>query len=87
MKYLIAAILASTLAGCTTVPVTMTFPDMPAELRKPCPDLEKTPKTDKLSDVVGVVTKNYSKYHECKDKVESINSWYDTQKKIYESVK
>jgi len=62
MKYLLLAVSMLALAGCsTTVPVTMTFPDVPEELSKPCPPLGKVPdNTKELSTTLEVVVKNYS---------------------------
>lgn len=87
MKYLLIPLLL--LAGCsTTVPVVMKFPDAPAELTSQCPELEQTPAdTKQLSKTLEVVVKNYSKYHECRAKVEAWIEWHKTQKQIYESVK
>jgi hypothetical protein len=87
MKYLLIPLLL--LAGCsTTVPVVMKFPDAPAELTAQCPELEQTPAdTKQLSKTLEVVVKNYSKYHECRAKVEAWIEWHKTQKQIYESVK
>ena len=89
MKHLLAIVCLLLLTACsTTVPVTMNFPGVPEDLVKTCPDLEKLPAdTTKLSTVVGSVSKNYSKYHECKIKVDSWIEWYNTQKQIYESAK
>jgi hypothetical protein len=87
---LIALIAASiVLAGCsTTAPVVMKFPNVPAELTVPCPELQKVPVgTEELSKVLGVVTKNYAQYHECSAKFEAWIEWHSTQKKIYESLK
>jgi len=87
MKYLLLSALV-VLTGCSTVPVTMKFPTVPAELTAECPDLEQTSADSKeLSKTIEVVVKNYSKYHECSTKVEAWNEWYKTQKQIYESVK
>ena len=52
-----------------------------------CPDLKQTDDTTKLSEVIKVVTENYSEYHECKTKVDTWIKWYTTQKTIFESVK
>ena len=76
------------LAGCgITTPVKRTFPEVPTELTQACPDLLQTSPTEKLSDVVEVVTKNYSQYHECRIKVDEWNTWYTKQKQIFDSVK
>jgi len=76
------------LAGCsTTVPVVMSFPHAPTELTSTCPDLAKVPpNTTKLSQVLDVVTDNYSQYHECRSKVENWIDWYNQQQKIFTEV-
>lgn len=86
-KLLICSILA--LSGCaTSVPVTMSFPQVPEELKIACPSLKEIdPTTTKLSTVVTTVTENYGTYQECQIKVDAWIQWYDSQKKIYESVK
>lgn len=76
------------LTGCgITTPVKRTFPEVPSELKQACPDLLQTAQTEKLSDVLDVVTKNYSQYHECRIKVDEWNEWYSKQKQIFDSVK
>lgn len=77
------------LAGCsTTVPVERRFPEVPQVLKTPCPELSEVKEgTTKLSEVLTVVTENYSKYHECKITVDAWIEWYDQQKKIFEEVK
>jgi len=76
------------LTGCSAVPVARHFPEVPDELRVACPDLsEVDPTTDKLSNVITVVTDNYGKYHECRIKVDMWNEWYKSQKEIFDSVK
>jgi alpha-L-arabinofuranosidase len=76
------------LAGCsTTTPVKRNFPEVPSELLEACPELKQTEPTSKLSEVLKVVTENYSQYHECRVKVDTWNEWYKSQKQIFESVK
>ena len=76
------------MTGCSIVtPVKRTFPEVPNELMEKCPELEQTGDTQKLSDVLKVVTENYSDYHECRNKVDAWTQWYKTQKQIFESVK
>lgn len=75
------------LGGCTAVPVTRTFPEVPAELKAACPDLQQLKADAKLSDVLGTVTQNYTTYHECRIKNEAWIQWYDSQKKIFDEVK
>jgi len=76
------------LSGCLhTTPVKRKFPEVPQELVQACPDLKLVEPTEKLSDVLKVVTDNYSQYHECKIKVDTWIEWYKSQKQIFESVK
>ena len=76
------------LSGCsTTVPVTVKFPEAPKELMSTCPDLKQTPPTSKLSDVLQVVTDNYSQYYECRVKLDSWIEWYKTQRTLFEELK
>ena len=77
------------LTGCaTSVPVTMSFPQAPEDLKVACSDIKLlNPATTKLSEVVGVVGENYGQYQECQIKINGWIQWYESQKKIYESVK
>jgi PBP1b-binding outer membrane lipoprotein LpoB len=81
--------LAVILSGCsTTVPVTVKFPQIPESLSQTCPDLKTIPEdTDKISIVSDVVVDNYTQYHDCKIKVDGWLEWYDSQRKIFESIK
>lgn len=75
------------LAGCVA-PIERQFSKLPPSLEKGCEELELVPSgTEKLSEVLIVVTSNYAKYHECQIKVETWQSWYKTQKDIFDSVK
>lgn len=87
MKYIIL-VFTLILTGCSTAPVVMKFPEVPAELMKKCEDLEKVPAdTKQLSVTAEVVIRNYSRYHDCRIKNEGWHEWYNANKKIYESVK
>ena len=88
MKYIVIALMLC-LTGCAgTVPVAMSFPQVPEELKTACPDLKTIPEgTTKLSQVVSVVTENYGQYQECKIKIDAWTQWYNSQKKIFESIK
>lgn len=80
--------LAMLLTSCSvTVPVKRNFPDVPSELKEKCVELNQLPEgTQKLSEVLTSVTKNYSEYHICKNKVDMWIEWYDTQKQIFNEV-
>jgi len=90
MKKIIPLLILISLVGCATGPktnVVMTFPTAPQDLTTTCPDLATVdPNTEKLSDVLNVVTANYSQYYECKVKVDAWIEWYNTQKSINDTV-
>jgi hypothetical protein len=88
MKVLILS-LVLLLTGCvTSVPVKQKFPDAPQVLKERCESLKKV-EGDKvaITEMLKVVIHNYTLYHECSTKVDGWNEWYESQKKIYESVK
>jgi hypothetical protein len=88
MKLLSILLTSILLTGCLTAPVKRTFPDVPKELMEICPDLATVANdTTQLSEVMKVVTKNYSQYHECRIKNDLWIEWYNIQRKIFESVK
>jgi hypothetical protein len=77
------------LTGCaTSVPVTMSFPQLPEALTKPCDRMEPLA-VDKreLSDLLENTNDNYAKAKECNAKANAWKEWYETQKKIFEEVK
>lgn len=87
MKKLFLLIPIVLLTGCLTTPVKRNFPEVPQELMEACPDLKTVSDTEKLSEVLKVVTTNYGQYHECRIKVDTWVEWYKTQKQIFDSVK
>ena len=83
------AIIALTflLTACVSVPVERKFPSTPIEMQQSCTELQTiNTQTTKLSEVVETVVTNYGQYKECQVKVDSWIEWYNTQKKIFESV-
>ena len=87
MKY-ITCFLLVLLTGCSSlVPVRAKFPDVPERIMVKCPQLEKVSETPTLSDVAKTVTNNYTTYYECAVKHDAFVEWYQTQKRIFESVK
>ena len=88
MKFL-APLLLILLVGCTTVvPVTPKFPSPIKALTEKCEDLRKV-EGDRvaITDMLKTIVEYYSLYYQCSAKVDGWNEWYQTQKKIYESVK
>lgn len=77
------------LTGCaTSVPVTMSFPQVPEALAKPCDLLlPLDPNKRELSDLLENTTDNYAKAKECHAKSKAWQEWYETQRKIFEEVK
>ena len=77
------------LTGCaTSVPVTMSFPQLPEALDKPCERLEPLAADKKeLSDLLTNTNDNYAKAKECNAKANAWKEWYETHKKIFEEVK
>lgn len=77
------------LTGCaTSVPVTMSFPQAPEALSKPCDLLQPLdPSKRELSDLLENTTDNYAKAKECHAKSKAWLEWYETQRKIFEEVK
>lgn len=87
MKF--AIILASLLmlSGCVTVSIKREFPKLPPSLETNCAELDIIPEnTDKLSQVLAIVTANYGKYHQCQLKVIAWQEWYKAQKQIFDQV-
>lgn len=81
-------ILSLLLIGCSTVPVTMKFPEAPGNVAMTsCPQLQKLAEDAKLSDISKTVSVNYSTYYECAVKTDAWIEWYQKQKQIFEKVK
>lgn len=77
-------ILCLLLSGCaTTAPVAQKFPDSSDYLQETCPKLDIIDKPEvTLSEFIKTVVKNYTKYHECADRVNAWQEWYKKQKDI-----
>jgi hypothetical protein len=87
MKYAIL-LMPLLLTGCfKSIPVKMSFPDAPAEMKVACPDLKQVKENGQMSDVLETVTENYSQYHECRNKVDAWIEWHKQQKQISDSIK
>jgi hypothetical protein len=90
MKKILILFFVLILSGCVTTQtnVQMTFPEVPDDLMKACPDLKTVDtSTDKLSDVLPVIVDNYGTYYECKVKVDTWIEWYNKQKEISATIK
>jgi hypothetical protein len=89
MKKILAILLLVAVTGCTSVPVAVTFPDVPEQLKEKADNLSPldTSKKVQLSDIVENANENAGKYYKLKEKYEAWQQWYDAQKKIFDSVK
>jgi len=91
MKKLLTLSLILFLSACAntmSAKITMNWPDTTPDLKTACPDLGQVDtSTTKLSDALNTITSNYSQYYLCKDKVDNWLDWYNTQQKIFNSVK
>ena len=76
------------LSGCSTaVPVTVKFPEVPAVLLEPAPVLKPLdPNKHELSDLLENANENYGTYYEIREKLNSWQDWYKTQKQIYDKI-
>ena len=87
-RLIVSAVCLILLSACTTVPVSIKFPEVPQELQEPCPVLKQvSPQDHSLSNLLTVVTDNYAVYYDCKNRADGWQQWYDQQKKIYEAIK
>lgn len=91
MKYIVI-LSCLILSGCLATPVAPPqipkFPPAAPVLMEKCPDL-KVISTDKvlLSELTKTITENYTRYHECKTKVEEWIKWYNEQKSNFEGLR
>jgi hypothetical protein len=89
MKKFLVIFLVALITGCTTVPVAVKFPDVPAALVEPAGKLTPldTNKKIQLSDIIENANENAGKYYELREKYNAWIEWYTSQKKIFEQVK
>lgn len=87
MKYTVL-LLPFLLTGCfKSIPVKMSFPDAPTEMKVSCPNLKEVKENAEMSDILETVTMNYGTYYECKNKVDAWIEWHKQQKQISDNVK
>ena len=66
----------------------MPWPEAPANLLEQASNLQPLPEDKKtLTDLIQNANENYGTYYQIKSKYEAWQEWYNSQKKIYESVK
>jgi hypothetical protein len=90
MKNILAIFLVMLVTGCsTTAPVTVKFPEVPEVLTQPADKLTPldTSKKIELSDIIENANENAGKYYALREKYNAWIEWYNSQKKIFDSVK
>jgi hypothetical protein len=89
MKKFLLVLLVATITGCTTAPVIVKFPEVPETLTQPASKLTPldTSKKIELSDIIENANENAGKYYELREKYNAWIEWYNSQKKIFESIK
>jgi len=90
MNKLLILIILLMLSGCfeTIMPVKRTFPTAPPILNEACPMLKELPAdTSKLSEFMKTVTENYSKYYQCRVKIDAWLEWHRTQKELFDNIR
>ena len=66
----------------------MPWPEVPANLLEQASNLQPLPEDKKtLTDLLENANENFGTYYQLKSKYEAWQEWYNSQKKIYESVK
>lgn len=76
------------LTGCFgTAPVKHALPEPPKQVIESCPGLGMLDENEeRLSELLKVVTQNYTKYHECATKHDYLVKWYRDQKAVHDAV-
>jgi hypothetical protein len=66
----------------------MPWPEAPVNLLEPASNLKPLPEDKKtLTDLIENANENFGTYYQIKSKYEAWQEWYNSQKKVYESVK
>lgn len=85
MKYILTLTSILMLSGCITV--KHAFPTPPELLTERCPNLTQLAENEEqLTELLKVVTKNYSLYYDCAAKHELLVKWINEQKAIHDAV-
>ena len=80
-------VLSLLLVGCAGQKVLPKFPDVPMQLKEPCPEILLIDQNEtKFSKVLETITINYGNYNICSAKNDAWLMWYNEQKSIYERI-
>lgn len=88
-KTALSLLLVMILTGCeTTVPVARKFPEAPAKLLEPAPELKPLPPdTQELSALIDNANENYHSFRVLREHFEAWQTWYKEQRANFDSVK
>lgn len=85
--YILPVLLLLSACASKPVPVKVEFPNAPQSLLKKCETLKQIPVKPggtPITELLKTVVENYTLYHECSNKVDGWNEWYNSVKKIYD---
>lgn len=87
MKLFLTLLTILFLSGCDTLGKPK-FPEPETSLMVKCSELTKLPEDPvTISQLMSNVVSNYTLYHQCANKVDGWQKWYNEQKKNYEDPK
>ena len=73
--------------GCISAPVKHAFPRPPDLIVERCPQLNQLAEGEqRLSELMKVVTKNYTLYHDCAARHDLLVKWIKEQTDVHDSV-
>lgn len=86
---IVLVIVTAAMYGCsTTVPVARTFPEAPAKLLEPPPELQPIPSnTTELSVLIDNANENYHSFRVLREYYQAWQQWYQEQRDNFNSVK
>ena len=88
VQTLMLFVVLTILPGCsTTVPLKINFPEVPSQLMEKAPELKPVPADKKeFTDLLENVNENYGTYYDVRERFNAWIEWYNTQKRIFESI-
>jgi hypothetical protein len=86
-RLIVISLFLLTACAGTRAPVIPKWPTAPDELQQPAAELTPlAPEQRNLSDLIQNSNDNYTQYYILKEKYESWQNWYNTQKQIWQSL-
>ena len=86
-RLILISLFLLTACASNKAPVMPKWPDAPADLQQPVPELTPlAPEQRNLSDLIENSNENYTQYYILKEKYEGWQNWYNTQQKIWQGL-